>query len=132
MSGKFRTTGVHNRIPLNAIPVIVTRDQVDLSTLVSLDKVDADVGTVGWRDRLSRIKIPNGRHRTRASADYGGFLTVAVAKARTDLESVNAGNAEDAPERIAQLTAFIEQAEKQLEGLGTWLGTFYDDGQSPV
>lgn len=128
MGDDFRLTGQHNQLPVNAIPVIVRRDQVDVTTLVPVALVNADIGDVRWRDLISRIKIPNGRHRKYATIDYKEKLTGIIAKARADLANVLERQDDDVAERVAELNSLIQKAEARLQGLGTWLGKFYDDG----
>lgn len=128
LGGDFKKV-LHHKIPANAVPVLVRRDEIDLNSLVPLEGVTADIGDVVWLDLLCKIIIANGRHRQQAYDDFINMLQARIVKADADIEKVNKRGGDAADARIADLVQLKEDTRKRLSGLGTWLGTFYDIGE---
>lgn len=129
LCGDFAKKGCHNKLAKNSIPVIIQRAQIDLSTLVPSHLVTEEIGDVIWRDITSDILVANGRHREKAYRDFIASLEKTLKKAQEDLQKNLKKKGAKVDAQVIQCQNLIETTEEQLSGLGTWLGTFYDDGE---
>lgn len=129
LCGDFKK-GLHHKLPIHAMPVIVRREQIDVTSLVPRDLVTSDIGDVIWRDLLSQIEVANGRHRKSSYEDFIEWLEKLIEKCEADLLRDEGRTGDDAVAAIAATQALIDMTAAQLSGLGTWLGAFYDEGES--
>lgn len=122
--------GLYHTLVGNSMPVIIRREQIDVVSLTHRDEVTANVGDVFWRDEVARIEIAGGRHRKSAYKDFMAYLEKEIKKSMSDLAR-NKGKTGPAVEKAdAASEAFIALTQGQLDGLGSWLGAFYDEGES--
>lgn len=128
MANDYGIHGCHNEIEINEIPVLVNRDQIDIESLIPPTSVSTDWKDTVWRDLLSIIDLPNGRHRTYGLKEWIEKLGARVLQAMTDLEIVEQRLDDEAVVRAEQLRRLIVAGKEQLAALGNWLGAFYDIG----
>lgn len=130
MCGDFSKRGLHHKLFKNSIPIIVRREQIKLDSLVPVDLVSENIGDVVWLDLLCDILVANGRHRQHAYRDFIAYLNKTLEKASLDLAKNLKKKGPRAEAQVLECQTLITNTESQLEGLGSWLGAFYDDGKS--
>lgn len=127
----FYDDGVHSVRPANAIPVIVHRTDIDLTTLVNQDKIPAGLKKIGWRIVPVKVDIANGQHRIDAHLIFTGEQQKDVSDAEKEVAAIERAPASpEQEERLTLARAYLEQKKTYLGSLGGWLGQFYDYGES--
>lgn len=121
--------GLYHTLVGNAMPVIIRREQIDISSLCHRDDVTADVVDVIWRDKLADIEVAGGRHRKSAYIDFIAYLEKVIKKSRSDLAKNEGKTGPVVEQADAASEALIALTQGQLDGLGSWLGAFYDEGE---
>lgn len=127
----FHRDGENTMRPANALPIIVNREDIDLSTLCTYDEIADKAGPVKFvtADGVV-VEIANGQHRFRAHEVYYTIIGTQANAATRHVEYLQSrkDTAADDPE-LLQAIAHRDERVAYFKTLGSWLGTFYDYGK---
>lgn len=123
----FFDDGPHFLRAANAIPVVIHRKEIDLTSLVGYDKIPDGVKPIVWLDRGEEVQIPNGRHRIESYKEYLKQRLATLDKAQKQLAMLVRKKAPE--EELAPVRAVVEQHKVYTDDHGEWLAQFYDYGE---
>lgn len=132
MLKNFKGDGVHLKRTSNVIPVIVHRDEIDLTSLVDASQIPGGLKSVVWLARRETVDIANGRHRMESLKRYMAAEEKQLGDA--EKEVVRLQGTASSPAQIAALakaTEFRDQKKEYFDSLGEWVAQFYDIGERP-
>lgn len=126
----FHKSGANTLRLANAVPVIVHRSDIDVSSLVKADDVPSKVQPAKWRNPKLPVEIANGRHRHRSHGTYHTGISEEVDRAKRHVDTLtrNKKTPEDDVE-LEKAVAYRDAREAYLARKSQWLGTFYDYGK---
>lgn len=129
----FAGGGMNWRLLRNAVPIIVARSALNLKSLVPAEQVYNDdvLQNVEWVAKPTVANMANGNHRRKAHHEHLKRVEADIKLATENVEVISASAT--TPDELAELAnaqAFRDERIAYLAESQSWLGDFYDIGES--